>query len=601
MHPTTFATHRVRFTVFCGLLFGLMGCGKPQGGGEGGAPARGELPESPRVAQCEVGVRGGRLVMPLFGDPKTFNPITANETSSLDLIYLMFDGLVKKDHSTQELKPGLAESWSVEPDQKTWTFKLRRGLRWSDGHPLTADDVVFTFNEAVYNKAIPNVQADVLRVDGKDFAVSKVDDLTVRVVTPTVFAPFLEFFGDSVKIVPRHKLAAAVAEKRFESAYGVGTPPQELVCTGPFRLREFKPGELALLERNPYYWSVDSKGNQLPYLDNLVVVTLMDQNAISLRFLAGEVHVQEFVRPEEAARYRKEAAGGAFRFHEMGVSSKRDMIFFNQNTGTTKEGKPIVDPVKLKWFRQSKFRQAIAYAIDREALVKSTLSGEGSAQFGFVTGNNKNWFNPNVAQYPYDLKKARALLREIGIEDRNGDGVLEDAEGHPIEFTLNTNAGNSRREKGAILVQQDLKTLGIKVLFRPLEFNTLISKIDSTFDFECIFLGLVAESPDPASAMNVLRSSGFSHQWFPRQTAPSTPWEARIDTLMNEQLKTLDIPARKAMFDEVQSILADEVPVIYTASMNAFAASKPEVRNVRPATFINISLTWNIEELYLKK
>ncbi len=563
------------------------------------APAASKL--VPRVVTCEPGVPGGRLIFAEFGDPKTFNPVMANETSSLDIIYMMFDGLVKKDHATQTLAPGLAESWEVAPDQRTWTFHLRRGVLWSDGHPFTADDVVFTYKDVIYNRDIPNVKADVLRIDDKDFEVTRVDDLTVKVVTPDVFAPFLEFFGNDVLIVPKHKLASAVAEKRFESAYGVNTAPGELVCTGPFRLKTFKPGEFTLLERNPNYWSVDSRGTKLPYLDNVVVPVVPDQNTISLRFLKGEVHVQEFVRPEEASSYRAKAKSGGFKFYELGVSSKRDMLIFNLNTGTNKNGKPYVNPVKQKWFRDTRFRQAIAHAIDRQGIVKTTLSGEGTAQFGFITSANEKWFNPNVPQYPYDLEKARALLKEMGIEDRNHDGLLEDADGHVIEFELNTNAGNSRREKGSVLVQQDLKTLGIKLNYRPLEFNTLVTKLDSSFDYDTIFLGLVAESLDPASSLNVLRSSGFTHQWFPRQKTPSTPWEARIDDLMNRQLKTLDFAERKKCFDEVQQIMAEQVPVIYTSSMNAFAAAKPELRNVRPAVHMNNVLTWNVEELYFKK
>ena len=575
------------------LLLLLLPAATPQ------APAA--APVAPRVATCEPGVRGGRLVLAEFGDPKTFNPVMANETSSTDIIYKMFDGLVHKDHATQELSPGLAESWSVAPDQRTWTFHLRKGLRWSDGHPLTAEDVVFTFRDVIYNREIPNVRADVLRVDGKDFAVSQVDELTVQVVTPDVFAPFLEFFGNDVMIVPKHRLAQAVTQKSFESAYGVNTPPADLVCSGPYRLKQFKPGELTLLERNPHYWSVDSKGTQLPYLDNVLVAVVPDQNAISLRFLAGELDAQEFVRPEEAARYRKEAAKGSFKLHEMGVSSTRDMLIFNQNTGSSKEGKPFVKPAKLKWFRETKFRQAMAYAIDRGAIVKSTLSGEGSPQFGFITSSNGKWFNPDVPQYPFDPARARALLKEIGIEDRNHDGLLEDAAGNVIEFELNTNAGNSRREKGSVLVQQDLKNLGIKLNYRPLDFNTIVTKLDASYDFECIFLGLVAESADPGGSVNVLRSNGFTHQWFPQQAKPSTEWEARIDALVNLNLKTLDFAERKKSFDEIQQILAEQVPVIYTAAMNGFCASRAALRNVRPATMMNNRVTWNIEELYLKK
>lgn len=565
------------------------------------APATTSRPNPPRVAACAPGLPGGRLVIASFTDPKTFNPITENETSSSDIINMMFDSLGRKDQVTQEITPGLAESWKVEADQRTWTFKLRQDLHWSDGHPLTADDVVFTFRDVIYNTNIVNVKVDQMRVDGKDIAVAKVDDLTIRAVTPDVFAPFLEFFG-TTRILPKHALEGAVREKRFESVYGINTPPDQLVCSGPFRLKQFKPGEFTLLERHPFYYAVDSKGQRLPYLDTVVHMVVPDQNAMSLRFLKGESDVQEFVRPDEFPLFKAAAQDGKrFQLLELGVASQIDLITFNQNTGRNKAGKAYVDPAKLKWFRETKFRQAISYALDRSSIVKATLAGQGKPNYGFYTESNQKWYNPNIRQYPHDPAKAKQLLAEIGIQDRNGDGQLEDAEGRPIEFEMNTNAGNSRREKGAILVQEDLKRLGIKVNFRPLEFNTLVSKLDSTYDWECIFLGLASESVDPADSMNVLRSNGFTHQWFPRQPTPSTEWERRIDWLMNAQMKTLDYAQRKRLVDEVQAIMADQVPMVYTTAMNAFAAARLELANLRPTVHHNNRLVWNIEELYFRQ
>ena len=583
------------------FLLALTGCGKKPGEATGARSASEyPLPQKPRVARCEPGIRGGRLVLANFTDPKTFNPITANETSSTDLIYLLFDGLVKKDQVTQELGPGLAESWQVAPDQKTWTFKLRPGVRWSDGRPFTAEDVLFTFNDVIYNTNIVNVKVDQLRIDGTNFTITRLDDYTVQVVAPDIYAPFLEFIGD-VRILPKHALHEAVKGKRFESAYGVNARPEEIVGTGPFRIKQFKPGEFTLLERNPHYWAVDAKNQRLPYLDNVFYSIVPDQNTISLRFLKGECDLQEFVRPEEYARFKEESASGRFRLLELGVASQRDMLIFNQNTGANSAGKPYVDPAKLKWFRNQKFRQAISYALDRPSIVRSTLASLGSPQFGFLTTSNHKWHNPNVRQYPYDLAKARQLLAEIGLEDRNGDGQLEDAPGHPIEFELNTNAGNSRREKGSILVQDDLKKLGIKVNFRPLDFNTLVAKLDANFDFECIFLGLASESIDPAESMNVIKSDGFTHQWFPRQKTPSTDWEARLDWLMNAQLKTLDFAERKKYFDEAQVIMAEQAPMIYTVAMNAYAAARSDLGNVRPTVHHHNRLIWNIEELYFRR
>jgi peptide/nickel transport system substrate-binding protein len=592
-------TIRCCCTVLALIFVGA--CGKKQGSALTEAESKAPLPQPPRVASSEPGLRGGRLKLANFSDPKTFNPITANETSSLDLIYWLFDGLVKKNQITHEFEPGLAERWTVEPDQKTWTFFLRKGVLWSDGKPFSADDVVFTYNDVVYNTNIINVKADYIRVDGKNFEVTKIDDHTVRVVTPEIYAPFLEFFAYDVRIVPKHVLAE-VADKRFESAYGVNTPPEQLVGTGPYRLKAHTSGQFTLVERNPYYWAVDSKGQRLPYFEAVIMMVVPDQNAMSLRFLNGETDLLEFVRPEEYDRFKQAEAGGKFKLLELGVTPQRDLIIFNQNTETNPATRaPYVQPAKLKWFRNTKFRQAVSFAIDRPSIIQSTLSGRGEPLYGFITGSNQRWINTNIAQYPYNPARAKQLLAEIGIIDRNNDGVLEDAEGNIIEFEMNTNAGNSRREKGSILVQDDLKKLGMRVNFRPLDFNSIVQKFTTTFDFECIFLGLASESVDPAEGLNVLRSSGFSHEWFPRQKTPSTEWEARIDFLMLANLKTLDFAERKKYFDEVQAIMAEQMPMIPIAAMNAYSAVNNNIGNVRPIVHHHNRLIWNIEELYFKK
>ena len=542
-----------------------------------------------------------RLVLVNFSDPKTFNPITAAETSSRDIVYMLFSGLTTKDQVTQEVKPALAESWSVDADQKTWTFKLRKDLRWSDGKPFTADDVIFTFNDVVYNPDIPNTTSDMVRVDKKNFVVTKVDDLTIKAVTPEVYAPFLEYFGD-VRILPKHVLANTVPNKSFSSAYGVNTSPADLVGSGPFKLKQYKPGQFTLVERNPHYWHVDSNGKRLPYFDNVVMSIVPDQNAMGLRFMKGEADLLEFVRPEEADTFKQAGDRGQFRFIDLGFASQIDLIIFNQNTNTNpKTGKPYVNPAKLKWFRNTKFRQAISYAIDRPSIAKSTINGHGQPQYGYITPANQKWINTNIAQYPYSPDKARALLSEIGIRDRNNDGLLEDADGNVIEFEMNTNAGNSRREKGSVIVQDDLKRLGIRVNYRPQDFNTIAHRLDTDFDFECIFLGMASESPDPAESLNVIRSEGFLHQWFPRQKSPSTDWEARMDAAMNAQLKTLDFAERKKYFDEVQAIFAEEQPMIPTVAMKAFAAARNDLENLRPTASHNNRLIWNLPELYFKK
>jgi peptide/nickel transport system substrate-binding protein len=583
-------------------IFILTGCGKKTETAPPKTAASYPLPEPPLVANCQPGIPGGRLVIAEPGAPKTFNPVTENESSSGDIIRFLHASLLGYNLINQEVEPGLAESWSVAPDNKTWTFKLRKNLRWSDGAPLTADDVTFTFNDVIYNPDIDNVTRDALTVDGKKFTVTKIDDLTIQVVTPEVYAPFLEGFGAGVPILPKHVLAKTVADKTFASAYGINWKPADIVGSGPYVIKEYKPAQSVLLERNPWFFEVDSKGQRLPYCDNIIFTVVPDRNAISLRFLSGECDMHDFIYANEYDHFKAESVNGKFQLLEPGIGMETDFFWFNENTNVdAKTGKPCVTPEKLKWFRNVKFRQACAYAIDRESLIKSVFSGRAVPNCGFVTPGNKKWFNPNIPQYSHDLAKARELLKEIGIEDRNGDGTLEDADGHPIEFVFNTNIENNSRMKAAVLIQADLQKLGFKVVLQPVEFNTLVHKIDDTHEYECVLMGLAGGAADPSFHANVVKSDGFTHQWFPRQKHPSTEWEARLDFLMNDLGKTLDFAKRKKDFDEVQEILAEQQPMIFTVTPYYYAAARSDIGNLRPTALSYHRVSWNAEELYFKK
>ena len=558
------------------------------------------LPDPPLVATCQPGIRGGRFVVASPWEPKTFNPITANEQSSQDIYRLMFAGLVGYDDISQEVEPGLAYGWTNSPDGKTWTFHLRKNLFWSDGQPLTADDVVFTWNDVIYNPKIDNVMRDTFIVDGKKFTVTKVDDWTIQVVTPEVYAPFLLFFG-SVPIVPKHVLVKSVADGTFTSAYGINWKPQDIVGSGPFILKEYKPAQYTLLARNPYFCEVDSNGTRLPYFDNVIYNVVPDLNAQNLGFLSGQSDAIDFLHADAYDQFKTAEANGNFKLEAPGVGLETTSFWFNENTNVNPQtGKPYVDPVKLKWFRNKKFRQACSYAINREAIIKSVYAGRAIPNYGFVTPGNKKWYDPNIKQYPYNPAKALELLKEIGIEKRNGDSYLTDSNGNRIEFVFNTNTGNDTRGKMALLIVSDLQKLGMKVIFQPIEFNTLVSKVNVSYDYDCILLGLGGGATDPGASMNVLKSSGFTHQWFPRQKTPSTSWEARIDHLMDAQMQTLDFNQRKKDFDEVQEILADEQPMIYTVTPMYYAAIRSDIGNVRPTPLDYYRVTWNAEELYYK-
>ncbi|HEV2327486.1 MAG TPA: ABC transporter substrate-binding protein [Verrucomicrobiae bacterium] len=591
--------------ILAAAILCLSGCGKKAGMGSASSenPAGNyPLPDPPVVVNCQPGIRGGRFVITELGEPKTFNYLMANEASSIDICRFMFWNLLNLDLPTQTVKPGLAEFWTNSPDGKTWTFTLRKNLRWSDGAPLTADDVIFTW-DVITNSAFPNSMIDPYIIHGKTFTVTKIDDLTIQVVTPEVYAPFLQAFGAGLPIFPKHALEKYAADGTFASAYGVNWDPKNIVCNGPYVLKEYKQAQYTLLERNPYFLEVDKKGARLPYFDELIFTIAPNIDALSLRFLSGESDVNDYVYPYEYETYKAQADKGKFTLHEPGIGLETQYFWFNQNTNNNpKTGKPYVDPIKLSWFQNTKFRQAVSYAINRDDIAKSVYAGRAVPQYGFLTEGYQNWNDTNIQTYPYNPEKALELLKEIGIEKRNGNDFLTDSNGNKIEFVFNTNVENDNRKKITVLIAGDLKKLGMNVILQPIEFNTLITRMEDTFNYDCILMGSYSMSgTDPSGSMNILLSNGDMHEWFPREKEPSTPWEARINYLMGAQLTTLDLAQRQKSFDEVQEILAVQQPMIFTVTPIYYAAIRSNVDNVRPTPLSFYRLTWNAEELFFEK
>ncbi len=509
----------------------------------------------------------------------------------------MYSPLVRTDWMTHTVRPALAESWSVSEDGKTWRLRLREGLRWSDGHPLTADDVVFTWNEVMYRPEINPGAAD-LYVNGRPFQVRRLDARTVEVTTSEVFAPFLEFFG-GMPVLPRHVMADAVQTGRFLSVYPITARSNQIVCSGPFRLRESRPDRFVLLERNPEFWMVDRQGQRLPYLEEVMLV-LAPAGGLVREFLEGRSDLFERGRPEDCQQLRAVHTNG-FELIELGIGTEREFLCFNQNTGSDPQGRPLVSPYKLRWFRNKFFRQGIACAVNRQRMAQEVYGGRAEPLYTLISSENPKWNNPNVPRFEYDPTRARALLAQAGLQDRDGDGRLEDADGHAVEFTLLTNRGNRQREQCAAILAGDLRTLGIGVQIEQVDFAALIRRINDTFDYECVLMGLAGGGLDPASQLNVLKSSEALHQWFPRQSRPSTEWEARVDQLMEAQMRTLDFAARKRLFDEVQALLAEEQPMIFTVAPRHCVAVRSGLGNVRASVLTAYRVSWSLETLYWRE
>ncbi len=546
------------------------------------------------------GKHGGRFVFVTIGDPKTFNPPLANETSSTDIINgPLFVGLMSYNNADQVTEPGLAESWEASPDGLTYTFKLRPGLRWSDGATLDADDVVFSARVSL-DPNLPGATRDIFQSGGKTWEFEKVDSLTVRVRLAAPFGPLPEVIG-SMYIIPEHKLAESYAGGTFASMWGTDTTPSEIVCNGPFMLKEFDPGEKAVLVRNPHYWEVDKKGLRLPYLDEFVFLIVKDLNTMALKFQAGETDLIDPIVLDQVPLFEDEAENGGYKVVDLGLDLATDFMWLNQNPGKDPTGKPYVEPYKLELFRDVRFRRAVSHAINREGIIKSVLQGRGVPLYEPYTQANKNFFNPNVPKFPYDPAKATALLDEMGLVDRNGDGVRETPAGKPVEFTLHTNSENNLRKSFGTVISEDLGKVGIRVNFVPLEFNTLITRLRADYRYDAILLGLASSTPPEAALSgNVYRSNGITHNWYPRQPKPSTPAEAEIDRLMDQLTVESDIAKRKVFFDRVQEIMGEEQFCVYIVNRKLYVGIRNHVRNARPSV-IRQHVTWNIMEIWVDK
>ncbi|MDQ7840172.1 MAG: ABC transporter substrate-binding protein [bacterium] len=541
---------------------------------------------NPLVAEGEVGRFGGTYVTTSISDPRTFNAVVAQETSSTVPLSYSFDGLVETNRISTEIEGALAESWTVSKDGRTWRFKLRKGVAWHDGVPVTADDVIFTL-DAAFTKGVQSSLPDVLTIAGKPIQYKKVDDLTVEFKTEQPFGPFLRTIGFSV--LPKHKLEGALKQgaSEFNRTWSVATPPREIIGQGPFVMQQYVPGQRIVFLRNTKYYRVDKKGQRLPYLARIVVVVVPNLDAARLKFEAKETD-HYAARPREFAEFKQKETAGNFTIFDGPPTFSTEFLVFNLNP------RGISGP-KLAWFQNVKFRQAVSHAVDRDAIVRQVYAGRATAQFSPVSPANKFFFNPNTRRYSYDPARAEVLLREAGFS-KGADGLLRDAAGNVVEFTMATNAGNTDREAIGNLVRQDLTRLGMRVTFAPEAFNTLVGKLTGTFNWEAIIIGLTG-GLEPHTGQNVWRSTGSLHMWHPRQESPATDWETEIDRIFDQAAQMVDQNKRKQLYNRWQEIVAEQVPMIYFTT----TLTQPAVRN----TMGNIRLgfggtTANIEELYYR-
>jgi peptide/nickel transport system substrate-binding protein len=540
----------------------------------------------------EIGHAGGHLVVSLRSEPKTLNPVTSIDVSSREVISQLTADLIHIDRVSQEVVPSLAKSWKASADGKRFTMHLRRGIRFSDGVAFDADDVIFTF-KAYLDEKSNSPQHDLLTVGGKPIRVTKDGPYSVTFELSEPYASAERLF-DSVAILPRHLLEKPYQDGKLAQSWTLNTPPDQIAGLGPFRVKQYVPGQHLILERNPYYWKNDRQGNRLPYLNDLSYLFVSNEDAEVLRFEAGETDVLNRMGADNYGVLEHEG-NRAFQLQDLGPSLEYNFLLFNLNSQIPKQASELSR--KQTWFRDTAFRQAISAALDRDAMAHIIYHGRATSLATHVSPGNRLWFDTNIPQPKRSVEHAREFLKNAGFSWRR-DGTLLDHSGAAVEFSILSSASNAQRTQMATMIQQDLQDIGVRVQVVPLEFHAVLDRVFQNHDYEAAVMALGTGDVDPNAQMNVWLSSGDDHLWNLGAKQPATPWEAEIDRLMTEQVSTIQFAQRKKLYDRVQEIEAQQLPIICLVTPHLLVGAKVGIGNFKPV-LLDPHTLWNSEEMFL--
>jgi len=618
MKSTTSLSHDVlrplRYASIVVPLAGILlaGCGGDKFAGTGNSPSNSvgttidmgdELPPS------KPGKYGGTFTMDMITDPKTFNLWVSADNASSTAVGMLYDALITRNAYTLKYEGQLADLPKASDDGLTYTFTLKPDIKWSDGQPITADDVIFTldviFDEKIQTNFRESMKVDI--PDGKGgykrepYKYRKIDARTVEFKFPVAYAPAYSMMDFS--IAPRHKLYAAwkegqPAKTRFNEMWSLNVNPRELVTSGVWVLHQFVGGQRLVYKRNPNYWKKDEQGRPLPYLDTFVTLIVPDTNASTLKFRSGETDYMG-IQHTDYPLIKREETKGNYTVRNLGPGWGNSYLSFNMNPKSqVAQSKPQL----VKLFQDVRFRQAVSYAINRQRLCDTVFLGFAQPMYAPESPANKLFFNGDVPKYDYSMAKARQMLASMGLKDTDGNGFLE-VGGRDITFNIITNVTNKPRVAMATIIVDDLKKAGIKATFTPISWSALLQRVDAKpekgkpyppFNWEALLLGFTG-GPEPNDGRGIWQSTGNLHQWYPYQEKPATPWEAELDEIFRKGAQELDPVKRKALYDRWQVIAAEQLPLIYTVVPESLTALRNRFGNVKPSSR---GLIWNIEEIY---
>src|SRR5215472_7508222 len=510
---------------------------------------------------------GGELRFCLSAEPKTLNPLLVQDNQSETVSYLTGGVLLRVNRVTQKPQPELATEWKLLQGGKGIRFKLREGVRYSDGTPFSADDVAYTMQQLM-DPALHSSTGDAFRSGEGAIATKVISPSAIEIIFPAPVANLVNLF-DTVAIVSSK------------------SPLQEMAALGPYYVAEHKPGAYVLLKRNPYYWKKDSSGRQLPYIESVRLDIEQNRDMEALRYQRGEIQLINSLSP---SIFEKLAEQNASSVRDAGASTDSEQLWFNQIQAAPISG------YKLEWFSSTAFRRAVSEAINRDDMARIVYHNHARAAIGFIPPGNLFWFNSALKPHPYDPDGSLRRLQQEGFTLEKE--TLRDKKGNAVEFSILTNAGNPSRENMATMIQQDLKKLGMKVNVVTLDFNSVLERITQTYNYEACLSGNLNADLDPSAVRTAWMSNGEFHQWNPKQNSPATKWEAEIDELLRAESASVDQRARKQYWDKVQKIAWEQAPFIYLITPDSLVALSPSVKNAQPSA-LRPQAYWNIDELSL--
>lgn len=567
-----------------------------------------------RFTQPKIDTAGiSQLVLVSSQELTTFNYALTDDPYGV--VRFMYEALVKENGITAEVEPALAESWEISEDRRQVIFTLREGLKWSDGEPLTSEDVLFTFRDIYFNNKIPTVFRDFLRI-GKTKTLPSVQQLDARRIAftmPEPFAPFVRYTA-KLAIMPAHALRKLVLSNDangnplFISSWGTNTPPQNLITNGAYRIVSYTPSERVVLQPNPYYWRIDTNGNRKPYIDRLIWQIIPFDDTQLMRFLSQELDTLQ-VKPEMFSLLKRQEKRGKYTIYNGGPSFSTPYVTFNLNKALTPKGKPVVDSLKSRWFNTLAFRQAVAYGIDRETLKTNIYRGLGELQHSPLGVQSPYYLSPEAGLkvYKYDPQKAKQLLLEAGFQyDKHNE--LLDGDGNRVRFTILVRAGDQSRIASAVQIQQDLHKIGMKADLQVLNSSIVLQKLFRRRDWECYVgaFGVPGADVEPHLFSAFWSSFGSFHQ-FNQGPQPGEPpldgwevsdWEREIDSLFAAGVKELDESKRKASYGKFQQVVAQQVPVFFLVNPLSLQAVRDRVQNLKFSA--QEGAFWNIDELKIR-